>query len=370
MSAPFIFGPNGPIDINNPGAGAMQEDALGNVTKGTLPLTLGGTGATAQAQALTNLLPSQTGLAGFVVGTNGTLASWVQPGMLTRQLFTSTGTQTGWLFSISAIGSTATVGAVYTNNSNNFTVVTSALAGSTFLFASGTGATTGGTLTLSSGSGPATITFSAKQALATYTTSTLAAAIKVTVVGAGGGGGGCGTAAATAAAAGGGGGGSTAVRYVVAPGATYFYCVGVGGNGGGAGLNNGSLGGTSAFSASNMIALGGGGGGLGSTTAALGWVGGIGSPGLASNGDLNIAGSSGGPGYVYTVSQAWTGFGGSSSFAPPTAGTNFNTGSAVSTPGTTGTNYGGGGAGGGQVNNGATAGGGPGANGLILVEEF
>jgi len=44
---------------------------------GTLPLANGGTGGTSQSTALTNILPSQTGQSGNVLGTNGTSASWV-----------------------------------------------------------------------------------------------------------------------------------------------------------------------------------------------------------------------------------------------------------------------------------------------------
>jgi hypothetical protein len=46
MSSPFIFGPNGPININAPAAGAVQSDVNGNITSTTLPVADGGTGLT------------------------------------------------------------------------------------------------------------------------------------------------------------------------------------------------------------------------------------------------------------------------------------------------------------------------------------
>jgi len=47
---------------------------------GTLAVANGGTGATTQAAALTNLLPSQTGNTGKVLSTDGTNASWATAG--------------------------------------------------------------------------------------------------------------------------------------------------------------------------------------------------------------------------------------------------------------------------------------------------
>ena len=66
---------------------------------GTLAVANGGTGATTQAAALTNLIPSQTGNSGKVLGTDGTNASWVTGGggggLPTQTLvFTSSGSYT------------------------------------------------------------------------------------------------------------------------------------------------------------------------------------------------------------------------------------------------------------------------------------
>lgn len=64
---------------------------------GTLNVANGGTGATTQAAALINLLPSQAGNSGKVLGTNGTNASWVAGGggLPTNTLiYTSSGSYT------------------------------------------------------------------------------------------------------------------------------------------------------------------------------------------------------------------------------------------------------------------------------------
>lgn len=115
---------------------------------------------------------------------------------------TATGTQTGWVFAVTSAN--ATLGAVYTNNSNSFTVQGTIAAG-TLLFMTGTGATTGSTLTKSTGTGDATITFSAKFATATYTPATNPPPLAIRVEGIGGGGGGAsnsnGSTAATGATA-------------------------------------------------------------------------------------------------------------------------------------------------------------------------
>jgi hypothetical protein len=114
----------------------------------------------------------------------------------TVQRFTSTGTQTGTLFDVSAPSSNVSSGAVYSNNSNNYTVLVgiSTLQSGYVLYTSGTGTLSGTTLTKVSGTGPTTITFSASEALATYTTPTSPAPLylEITVQGGGGGGGGSG----------------------------------------------------------------------------------------------------------------------------------------------------------------------------------
>lgn len=112
------------------------------------------------------------------------------------QRFTATGSQTGWLFTIST-SSTLAVSDTYTNNGNTYTVLGALSAQSgDVLYMSGTGATSGGTLTRSSGSGTTPITFTSKVALATYTTSTSPRTplyLEVFMLGGGGGGSGSGT---------------------------------------------------------------------------------------------------------------------------------------------------------------------------------
>ena len=105
----------------------------------------------------------------------------------TIQKFTSTGTQSGLLFTVTSAN--ATVGATYTNNGHTYTVL-STIASGTTLFMSGTGSTSGSTLTKASGTGDSTITFSTNVALATYTTPTSPAPLYLEIEMAGGGGGG------------------------------------------------------------------------------------------------------------------------------------------------------------------------------------
>ena len=230
----------------------------------------------------------------------------------TAQTFLSTGSQTGWLFTVSGWTGTLAVGDTYTNNSNTYTVQGAQTNGTgQTLFMSGTGATSGGTLTKSvSASGPATITFSAKIATALYTTPTPTTPIylRVRVVGGGGGGGGSGTgspasgtvgnaswfganlvlcnggALGTAAGAGGLGGTvtiTTITQLVSAPGsagqnpdATSTTLNAFGGDGGagvfaGAGLG-GSAGGAGNSAIANSGSGGGGGGGGAASYAASG----------------------------------------------------------------------------------------------------
>lgn len=115
----------------------------------------------------------------------------------TIQKFTSTGSTVGWIFTVTAANATA--GATYTNNGNTYTVVNT-IAGGTLLWATQASAPqASGTLTKSAGTGDATITFSAAQAYATYTTASNVKYIRVVMVGAGGGGGGSGSTSGTAA---------------------------------------------------------------------------------------------------------------------------------------------------------------------------
>lgn len=145
-------------------------------------------------------------------------ATW--PNALTPTLtkLTATGATAGYLFTCSTAN--ATVGAVYANNSNNYTVL-STLASGTLLFCSGASAPlSSGTLTKQSGTGDSTIAFSANVALATYTTPANCKYLKIKMVGGGGGGAAGGSTTASGGAGGmsafganlllaGGGGGAT-----------------------------------------------------------------------------------------------------------------------------------------------------------------
>lgn len=130
---------------------------------------------------------------GNLVDSGATCAG--SPTAVTLTKLTSTGTTTGYVFTVTAANATA--GATYTNNAQTFTVLSTISAG-TLLFTSSAGAPTGsGTLTKATGTGDATITFSANSALATYTVPSSPAPLylKIRMVGGGGGGSGSGTSA-------------------------------------------------------------------------------------------------------------------------------------------------------------------------------
>lgn len=235
----------------------------------------------------------------------------------TVQTFTSTGTHTGFLFTVSSAN--ATVGATYTNNGSTFTVLGTIAAG-TNLFTSSSGSPlSSGTLTKATGTGDATITFSAETPLATYTAPTNPAPlyIKVQLVGGGGGGAGGGSSpgsatngnptyfgsnilSANGGAGGpsgggsGGGGGTASITGVSGTSRS-------GGSGNGSGATSltgvapgGGMGGSSSFGGS-----GGGseGGGNGQTAAVNSGSGGGGGGGNVTAGQ-NAGGGGGAGGYI------------------------------------------------------------------------
>lgn len=113
----------------------------------------------------TEKMLTQTG-----TGSASAAPTWRDIKAPTVQKFTSTGTTTGYVFTIST-SSTVAVGDTYTNNGNTYTVL-AALSAQTgqVLFCSGASApTASGTLTRATGAGTASITFTAADALATYT---------------------------------------------------------------------------------------------------------------------------------------------------------------------------------------------------------
>lgn len=166
---------------------------------------------------------------------NGNI-SWASPvlpslNVPTIQKFISTSPQTGWLFTISTT-TTCAAGDTYTNNSNTYTVLYALSAQSgQVLWMTGTGATSGTTLTRASGSGTSSISFSSKVATATYTTpSPNPLYLKLRLIGGGGGGGG-------PSASNGSAGSSTAF-------ANLILCNGGNGGNGGAQGTSGVVGGT------------------------------------------------------------------------------------------------------------------------------
>jgi hypothetical protein len=246
---------------------------------------------------------------------------------MTVQKLLSTGTTTGWVFTIST-STTCAVGDTYTNNGNTYTVLAalSANTGQVFFASGSSSPLSSGTLTRSAGSGTASITFSASQALATYTLPTNPSPLylHIRMVGGGGGGGGSGTSSGTVGTSG---------------GNTLFGALLLAANGGSPGVYSGN---------------GGGGGTSSITSPATGFAptGGGGAPGkIVSNTTQNDYGPGGNGGV--------TPFGGAGS---------GNAGGGVGVAATTNSGSGGGGAGS-QSSGGGTAslagGGGGGAGGFI-----
>jgi len=279
---------------------------------------------------------------------SGTGSATVVP---TVQKFTATGTTVGYVFTVTSAN--ATSGATYTNNSNTYTVVGTISSG-TVLFCTGTSApTSSGTLTKASGTGDATITFSATQALATYTrpTGPTPAYLRVRMAGGGGGGGDS---------------ASNGVSGLQSVFGTNMLLAGGGSNGGNGGDHGGAGGTATVIGLTNYLTVAGttgyGGGETNSGNTAGGpggstpFFGGGGSVGPAWQGFAGTAntGSGGGGGYR---SNGYPGGGGGSgayieAIIPSPASTYYY---SIGT--------GGAGASGGS-------GGGAGADGIIIVEEI
>ena len=212
---------------------------------------------------------------------NAMALTWPNSSLPTMTTLTATGTASGYMFTCTSAN--ATVGATYTNNGHTYTVLQT-LASGTQLFCSGASApTSSGTLTKATGTGDSTITFSANQALATYTSPANVKFLKIKLVAGGAGGSISGTQGSV--------GTITAFDTVVAQG------------GRAAGTNNsssaGGFGGTASLGAYSGVALTGGGGGsaTGSGTAG-GGVGGSSAFGGGGGGGGN--GNNAGPGAVNT----------------------------------------------------------------------
>ncbi len=243
----------------------------------------------------------------------------------TIQTFTSTGSTTGYLFTITG-SNTCAVGDTYTNNTHTYTVLGALSAQSgAVLFTSSPGApAASGNLARATGSGTNPIAFTSSVALGTYTAPTSPAPlyIKVRMVGGGGGGGSSGTA-----------GGTTA-----APGKSSYFgsnLIAAGGGAAGAFASRGGVGGTP-----NAVGAG--------AVQIIAAPGGNGS-GLSSNVTLNATGLMGGPG-----GNSY--FGGGGGGGPATTSTSTESNAAANTGG-----GGGGGGSGQQANNDTGSGGGAGA---------
>lgn len=312
----------------NDGLGVMSSEAQ-------LAITRGGTGEGTKTDAFDALSPMTTSGDIIYGGASGTgtrlpkgsdtqvltlvsgIPSWQNTGAATAptvQKFLSTGSTTGYLFTVTSANATA--GATYTNNGNTYTVLKT-ITGETRLFTSQASAPqSSGTLTKSGGTGDTTITFSSALATGTYTTPTSPSPLYISIRAVGGGGGSSGS--GTAGAGDGGDGGDTVFGPVTAGGGKKGqWTTSPGGAGGSASLGagpigialtggSGSGGGTVSSSGILMIgaaggnsALGGGGGGGGFSTL-TGMAGstntGGGGGAAATSAANSIAGSSGGGG--------------------------------------------------------------------------
>jgi hypothetical protein len=319
---------------------------------GTVPIASGGTGQTSATTAFNALSPMTTGgdliyggasgagtrlangssgqvllsAGGTSAPTWSTLAGNTNFKALTVQAFTSTGTQTGWLFTIST-STTCAVGDTYTNNGNTYTVqgALSAQSGAV-LFMSGTGATSGTTLARSAGSGTSSVTFSTKIATATYTTPSSPSPVYLEIIQVGGGGGGSGSGTVTGTAA-------------TSGTASYFGANIVTTNGGALGSFNGSggIGGTAS---------------VGSAGTQLFAIAGTGGSGSAADGSTGVgvsqAGGAGGPSILSGAGGA-PGAAGTTGLAGIAAAANSGSGGSGGSCGNTNASFsgGGGGAGGG-----------------------
>lgn len=209
--------------------------------------------------------------------------AWPNGVVPTTTKFTITGATTGYLFTVTSAN--ATVGATYTNNGNTYTVLAT-LASGTQLFCSGAGAPlSSGTLSKSTGTGDASITFSANQAMGTYTPPANVKYLRARVAAAGGGGGG-------ANSSGSAGTGGTGLPSVFGPN----LLIASGGGGGSNvafGTGAGGLGGAASINTLVGLSVSGGEGALAPVAA-------VGDPNFGGSGGSNPLGGSGSGGNTST----------------------------------------------------------------------
>lgn len=238
-------------------------------------------------------------------------------------------------------------------------------ASNTYWSGNGTWSVPGGTLQnvtyLKSGSG-------------TFTPAATTKAMIVQALGGGGGGGGTNCTVSTFGAGGGGGSAGWCQIYITSVASSYTYTVGVGGSGGAAGVNAGTAGTSSTFAggAVSLLAQFGSPGGGGSAGAVNQLNGVPGGHGVATGGDINFEGNTGGFGISGNLAGNVS-IGGAGAPAPASGGggsanvlqmTGTQTGSPAAA------NSGGGGAGGAAILSAVGAAGGAGGSGLIVVYEF
>lgn len=289
----------------------------------------------------------------------------------TMTVFDEAGTPTGYGFYSN--GMNATIGAVYSNNGNNFTVLrTSTLSDPAgVLYCSGTGTLSGTLMTKVSGTGDASFNYTRAITLATYTTPVGCVALKVTMSGAGGGGGGASSTASQSTSGGGGAGGAGGIKWFYTPAATYYYGMGVGGNAGAASGGNGGGGGHTSFDINWYVTLGGN-GGIGASGSATATPGAAGGAKLnAIEADWGKQGVDGGRGVVLGgTNGAVSGFGGSSIFGSTIPGVADSAGIGASAGSGSIGNYGSGGSGGAVTNGSGNKAGGRGGDGMMIIEEY
>jgi trimeric autotransporter adhesin len=369
-----------------------------NVT-GVVAILNGGTGQTTATNAINALLPTQTGLAGFVLGTNGFVASWVTPGAQSVGLVDSTGlfnvtntpiTSSGNLTLASFKSQTANTFLAAPNGSSGaptFRAIVSADVPTLNQNTTGSAATVSGTNvvtnsnlsqvpgdTLKGNNTGSTANVSdltvaqvramlglesGSQFITSGTTFTTAANItsstnfKFTMIG-----GGASGASANVAAihSPGGGAGGGVILYItgLAPSTGYTIAIGAGGAATASGSAGNGGGNTTLTISATTYTAGGG-----NAAAATSGPGGTG--GSATNGTINIVGGSGGASMAVASSAGLPG--GSSPFGFGFGGAGVPASTAAS--GNPGTGFGAGG--GGSASNGAPTGG-AGTNGMILAE--
>lgn len=135
---------------------ALTKVNLTNTVEGTLPVANGGTGATTQAAAAANVLPTQTGNSGKYLTTNGTDTSWgtviSNPGTVTS--VSGTGTVSGLSLSgtVTSSGSLTLGGSLSVSSANlpagSVLQVLQAINNSTYTVGAGTTALTGMSITI------------------------------------------------------------------------------------------------------------------------------------------------------------------------------------------------------------------------------